>query len=82
MLCIFGPLSIVVYSLGEQRANLGAFRAFVRFALVWFCLFPIPLGVCEGLRCVIVALPGPTLFWLDCPLTDHSVVGLLLRSFQ
>ena len=31
---------------------------FVRFALVWFCLFPLPLGVWEGLRFVIVALPG------------------------
>ena len=34
------------------------FRTFVRFALVWFCLFPLPLGVWEGLRFVIVALPG------------------------
>ena len=25
--------------LGEEIANLGAFRTFVRFALVWFCLF-------------------------------------------
>ena len=31
---------------------------FVRFALVWFCLFPLPLGVWEGLQLVIVALPG------------------------
>ena len=31
---------------------------FVRFALVWFGLFPLPLGVWEGLRFVIVALPG------------------------
>ena len=38
--------------------NLGAFRAFVRFALVWFCLFPIPLPVWDGLRLVIVALSG------------------------
>ena len=45
-------------SLGEERANLSAFRTFVRFALVWFCLFPLPLGVWEGLRFVIVALPG------------------------
>ena len=29
----------------EERASLGAFRAFARFALVWFCLFPLPLGV-------------------------------------
>ena len=41
-----------------ERANLSAFRAFVWFALVWFCLFPLPLGVWEGLRFVIVALPG------------------------
>ena len=27
-------------------------------SLVWFCLFPLPLGVWEGLRFVIVALPG------------------------
>ena len=31
----------------------------VRFALVWFCLFPLPLGVWGGLRFVIMALPGP-----------------------
>ena len=45
-------------SLGEERTSLGAFRTFVRFALVLFCLFPLPLGVWEGLRFVIVALPG------------------------
>ena len=39
-------------------ANLSAFRVFVRFVLVWFCRFPLPLGVWEGLRFVIVALPG------------------------
>ena len=42
----------------EERASLGAFRTFVRFAHFWFCLFPLPLGVWEGLRFVIVALPG------------------------
>ena len=45
-------------SLGEERANLSAFRMFVQFVLVWICRFPLPLGVCEGLRFVIVALPG------------------------
>ena len=45
-------------SLGEKRAHLSAFQTFVRFALVWFCLFPLPLGVWEGLRLVTVALPG------------------------
>ena len=46
------------YSLGEERANLSAFRTFVRFVLVWFYRFPLPLGVWKGLRFVIVALPG------------------------
>ena len=53
----FSPFSIVITSLGEERANLSAFRTFVRFALVWFCQFPLPLGVWEGLRFVTVALP-------------------------
>ena len=35
-----------------------AFHTFVRFVLVWICRFPLPLGVWEGLRFVIVALPG------------------------
>ena len=50
--------STVITSLGEERANLSAFRTFVRFVLVWICRFPLPLGVWEGLRFVIVALPG------------------------
>ena len=41
--------------LGEERANLSAFRTFVRFVLVWSCRFPLPLGVWEGLRIAIVA---------------------------
>ena len=56
--CVFSPFSIAITSLGEERANLSAFRTVVRYALVWFCLFPFPLGVLEGLRVVIVALPG------------------------
>ena len=48
--CDFSPFSIVITLLGGERAN----RTFSRFALVWFCLFPLPLGVCEGLRVVIV----------------------------
>ena len=54
----FNPFSIAITSLGEERANFSAFRAFFRLALVWFCLFLHPLGVWEGLRFVIVALPG------------------------
>ena len=33
-LCFFSPFSIAITSLGEERANLGAFRTFVRFVLV------------------------------------------------
>ena len=58
VLVFFSPFNIAITSLGEERANLSDFRTFVRFVLVWFCLFPLPLGVWEGLRFVIVALPG------------------------
>ena len=58
VLVFFSPFSFAIASLGEKRANLSAFRTFVRFVLVWICLFPLPLGVWEGLRFVIVALPG------------------------
>ena len=54
----FSPFSIAISSLGEERTNLSAFRTFVRFALVWFCLFPLPPRVWDGLRLVIVALTG------------------------
>ena len=33
---------------GGGGAGLGAFRAFVRFVLVWICRFPLPLGVVGG----------------------------------
>ena len=56
VLVFFSPFSIPITSLGDERANLSAFRTFVRF--VWFCWFPLPLGAWEGLRFVIVALPG------------------------
>ena len=58
VLVFFSIFSIAITSLGEERANLNAFRTFVRFVLVWICRFPLPLGVWERLRFVIVALPG------------------------
>ena len=58
VLVFFSPFSIAITSLGEERANLSAFRTFVRFVLVWICRFSLPLGVWEGLRFVIVALLG------------------------
>ena len=57
-LCFFSSFSIAITSLGEERGNLSAFRTFVRFLLVWICRFPLPLGIWEGLRFVIVALSG------------------------
>ena len=57
ILVFFSPFSIASTSLGEERAYLSAFRTFVRFVRVWFCWFPLPLGVWEGLRLVTVALP-------------------------
>ena len=55
----FSPFSIATTSLGEERANLSAFRTFDQFVLVWICRFPpLPLDVWEGLHFVIVALPG------------------------
>ena len=58
VLVFFSPFSIAITSLVEERAKLSVFRTFVRFVLVWICRFPLPLGVWEGLRFVIVALPG------------------------
>ena len=56
-LCLFLALRLPRFGKRELR-NLSVFLTFVRFALVWFCLFPLPLGVWEGLRLVVVALPG------------------------
>ena len=58
VLLFFSPLSIAITSLEEERANLSAFRTFVRFVRVWFCRFSLRLGVWERLRFVIVVLPG------------------------
>ena len=46
VLVVFSPFSTVITSLGEERANLSV------------CRFPLPLGVWEELRFVIVAIPG------------------------
>ena len=70
--------SIAITSLGEERANLSALRTFVRFALVWFCLFPLPFGVWEGLQLVIMALPG--LFSYLFYISKRSLLLSVLRS--
>ena len=66
VLVFFIPFSIAITSLAEERANLSAFRTFVRFALVWFCLFLLPLGVWEGLRLMIAALSDFSLTFCLC----------------
>ena len=66
VLVFFSPFSIAITSLAEERANLSSFRTFVRFVLVWICRFPLPLGVWEGLRFVIVALPGLFFYLFLC----------------
>ena len=66
VLVFFSHFSIAITSLKEERANLSAFRTFVRFALVWFCLFPLPLRVWEGLQLVIMALPGLFSYLFAC----------------
>ena len=57
VLVFFSPFSIAITSLGEERANLSAFRMIDRF-VVWICRYSLPLDVWEGLRFMIVALPG------------------------
>ena len=80
--CVFSSFSIAITSLWEEKANLGAFRTFVRFVLVWICRFPLPLRVWEGLRFVIVALPGlfSYLFFLHNSDTLLSIQDLYLFS--
>ena len=52
----FSVLSALrLHRLGRKELIL---ELFVRFVLVWIYRFPLPLGVWEGLRFVIVALPG------------------------
>ena len=58
ILVFCSSLSMTIISRGEERDNLSDFRTFVRFTFVWFCLYPLLLGVRDGLRLVIVALPG------------------------
>ena len=79
--CVFRPFSIAITSIGKERANLCVFLTFVQFVLVWFCPFPLPLGVWEGLRFVIVAFLGLfsyLFFPLDMP-QPSSIAQLLER---
>ena len=78
VIVFFSPFSIAITSLGEEKAILSAFRTFVRFALVWFCLLSLPLGIWYGLRLVIVALPRlfSYLFWIYFTEPHNETRGL------
>ena len=56
-LCFSVLLVLRLPRLGKRDLILVLLYVF-RFVLVWICRFPLPLGVWEGLRFVIVALPG------------------------
>ena len=71
--CVFSPFSIAITSLEEEKANLSAFHTFVRFVLVWICRFPLSLGIWEGLRFVIVALPGLLTYLFSCSVGKCSL---------
>ena len=79
-LCFLVLLVLRLPRLGK-RANLGAFRTFVRFVLVWICRFPLPLGVWKGLRFVIVALPGlfSYLFFLQKSKQEYQITLLRMK---
>ena len=48
VLVFYSSFSNAITTLGEERANLSAFRTFVRFVLAWICRFPLPLGSGKG----------------------------------
>ena len=48
VLGVFSPFSIAITSLGEERANLSAFRTFVRLCLFRFVGFLFLLGSGKG----------------------------------
>ena len=70
-LCFSVLLALRLPRLGK-RELISAFRTFVRFGLVWFYLFPLPLGVWEGLQFVIVELPG---------FFSYLFLDIIVRSF-
>ena len=65
------PFSIAITLLWEEIASL------LPFSLTPFCAFPLPLGVLEGLRFVIVALPGLFSYFFFVLLFDLHLFGFV-----
>ena len=86
VLVFFSPFSIAITSLGEERANLSAFRTFDRFVLVWICRFPLPLGLVSGKGCGLWLWHSLdfslTLFFLDFPTFFSKSVHLVAVKFR
>ena len=75
VLVFFSPFSIAIALLWEEKANRSAFRTFVRFAFVWFCIFSLPLGVFCGLS--LWHSPDFSLtFFLYCPTLRNGILKL------
>ena len=72
--CFSVLLALRFSSLGEERSNLSVFQTFVRFALVWLCLFS--LGVWERLR--FVYCTDPVVYSTD---RSKAVVPVLVLLF-
>ena len=83
-LVFFCPFSIAITSLVEQRANIRAFRTFVRSMLVLICRFPLPLGVWKGLWFVIVAFPGlfSYIFFIKTDLCNKRILLDVTNQLQ
>ena len=58
LLCFSVLLVLRLPRLGKRELILVLFVRLFDLCLFWICRFPLPLGVWEGLRFVIVALPG------------------------
>ena len=76
VLLFFSPFSIAITSFGEKRANLSAFRTFVRCVLVWFCWFPLPRCLGRAAVCDCSTLWTVLLFFLYKRFQTFTVVVL------
>ena len=88
--CVFSVLlALRLPRLGKRMLILVLFARLFEVRLFGFCVFPPPLGVWEGLRLVIVALPGLSSY-LSCLTSKASLwftgslfpLNILRKYFQ